>query len=153
MRRVPVFVLAVLVLAACGKSASPGAQGTPTPSAAATEEPSAEPTLAQCGPEPTTLAKAPKLPTGFPSPGELSYSRSQKAGPSTIVTGFWNAPLDEVFREYEDSFDGSPFQITHDEQEEQDAEINFSGQGQTGQIKLEEECEGRVTVTITMRPS
>jgi hypothetical protein len=46
------------------------------------------------------LAKAPKLPAGYPKPAEVTYVSAVQAGPSLIVRGYFAAPLDEALNEY-----------------------------------------------------
>jgi hypothetical protein len=118
------------------------------------EDKEKEQASAACGPAPATLAKPPRLPSGFPSPGDVTYTGSHKAGPSTIVDGYWDGDVDAAFDGYKDAFDNaSGYDVTKDEHEEDDAEVNFSGGGTTGQVKLLQTCADRTTVTITIRPA
>ena len=108
---------------------------------------------ATCGPTPSALAQVPTLPSGFPTPDEVSYTSTSQAGPSTIVAGFWQGDLVDAFDGYKAAFQQAGYQVTKEEKEADDAEVNFSGGNSTGQVKLREECEGRTTLTITIRPS
>jgi hypothetical protein len=138
MRRTAVFLVAVaLMVAACSKSES---------------EREGEGKEGPCGPAPAALAAAPTFPPGFPSPSELKYTDSQVAGPSTIVQGYWDGDLADAFDGFKDAFTGAGYTVTSDEKEADDAEVNFSGGNATGQVKLVTECEGRTSVTITVRP-
>lgn len=105
-----------------------------------------------CSPAPATLATAPTLPPGFPSPAELHYTDSQVAGPSTIVQGYWDGDLEAAFEGFKNAFAGVGYTVTHDEKEADDAEVNFSGGNSTGQVKLVVECTARTLATITIRP-
>ena len=105
-----------------------------------------------CGPAPTAASESPTLPSGFPSPEEVTYTGSSQAGPSTIVNGYWDGDLAEAFDAYKEGFESAGYTVTKDEMEEDDGEVGFSGGDSTGQVKLEEECEGRTTITITVRP-
>ena len=45
------------------------------------------------------------------------------------------------------------YSVTKEEQDAADAEVNFEGAGQSGQVKLLQTCKTRTTVTITIRPA
>jgi hypothetical protein len=106
-----------------------------------------------CGQAPAALAGKPALPAGFPSPTAVVYTGRKTQGPTTIVSGYWNGDLDAAFNGYRGALSGAAgYSVTHDEQEKDDAEVNFSGHAKTGQVKLKVECEGRTTVTLTIRP-
>ena len=45
------------------------------------------------------------------------------------------------------------YSVTKEEQDEADAEVNFTGAGNSGQVKLLQTCEDRTTVVITIRPA
>jgi hypothetical protein len=107
---------------------------------------------AACGPAPAEIANAPTLPDGFPTPDGVTYTSSRAAGPSTIVDGYRNGELDAAFEAYKDGFASAGYDVTKDEQEEDDAEVNFDGSGTDGQVKLRQECADRTTVSITVRP-
>jgi hypothetical protein len=92
------------------------------------------------------------LPPNFPVPGEAVLTGSSKAGPSQIVEGFFEADIEAAFPEYEDAFEEADYEITKDEQEEDDAEIFFAGDNTTGQVNMFAECEGRTKLRITIRP-
>jgi hypothetical protein len=106
-----------------------------------------------CGQAPAAMADQPTLPGGFPSPASVVYTAQKTQGPTTIVTGYWNGDLDAAFNGYRGALSGAAgYSVTHDEQEKDDAEVNLSGHAKTGQVKLKVECEGRTTVTLTIRP-
>ena len=94
------------------------------------------------------------LPQGFPTPGDVTYVKSEKAGPSQVVEGYAEGDLEDVYDEWHGQFEDSDYDITFDEREDHDAEISFEGGGQSGQVKLADECgEGRLYVRITSRPT
>ena len=134
-----VFVLlgVGVVAAACGKSEKDKAQA---------ERP--------CGPAPAALIDTePALPSGFPTPSQVTYTASKKAGPSSIAGGYYQGDIDAAFKGYEDALKGaSGYDVTHSEHEAVDAEVNFAGHGQSGQVKLLQGCKDRTRVTITSRP-
>ncbi|HEX6699760.1 MAG TPA: hypothetical protein VF101_03440 [Gaiellaceae bacterium] len=106
-----------------------------------------------CAAAPAAMSAEPKLPAGFPTPSEVTYTGEKAAGPSTIVEGYWNGEIDDAFDGYKSAFDDAGYDVTKDEHEEVDAEVNFSGGSSTGQVKLVQECKDRTTVSITVRPS
>jgi hypothetical protein len=105
-----------------------------------------------CGPAPAALAGKPKLPAAFPTPDGVTYTSSTEKGPSTVVEGFREGGIDEAFDAYNDAFPKAGYDVTKDEHEEVDAEVNFSGGGTDGQVKLLQTCKDRTSVTITVRP-
>jgi hypothetical protein len=106
-----------------------------------------------CPPAPRALAKAPALPPGFPSPPQVTYTEDLQAGPAEIVRGYWRGDIDETFDGYKQAFEESDYEVTKEEQEDVDAEVNFAGRGVSGQVKLLEACRDRTSVSITVRPA
>jgi len=106
-----------------------------------------------CSAAPAALPKQPQLATGFPSPSEMTYTEERDIGPSHIVEGYWDGDIESAFEGYKESFDGTDYSVTKEEREEDDAEVNFAGQGVSGQVKLLQLCKDRTDVTITTRPS
>jgi hypothetical protein len=138
MRRIlAVSMVMMAVLAACSKgegNTGEGDKGT-------------------CGPIPTAVGQVPNLPSGFAVPDGVTITSVSKAGPSTIVEGSFEGDLDTAFEAFKDGFEKADFDVTKSEQEEDDAEVNFSGANTTGQVKLSVPCEGRVGISITIRPA
>jgi hypothetical protein len=116
------------------------------------EEPAAEGTRAECTDEIPASVDIPDLPPNFPVLGEAVLTGSSEAGPSLIVDGFFQADIEEAFPEYKEAFEAAGYDITKDEQEEDDAEVFFAGDNTTGQVNMFAECEGRVKLRITIRP-
>jgi hypothetical protein len=105
--------------------------------------------------EMTAMSGKTGLPADFPTIGDITYVKSEKAGPSTIVEGYADGDLEDVYNELHDAFESSDYDITFDEREEHDAEISFEGGGQSGQVKFADECgqDGRLYVRVTSRPT
>jgi hypothetical protein len=105
--------------------------------------------------EMTAMSGDTGLPANFPVPGEVTWVKSEKAGPSTIVEGYGEDEMDDLYDEWHEQFESSDYKITFDEKEEHDAEISFEGGGQSGQVKLADECgeSGRVYARVTSRPT
>jgi hypothetical protein len=152
MRRIPAFLLLVvaamtlgIALAACGGGESEEDE--------AAEEARSEAFAPIC--EMTAMSGETGLPAGFPVPGEVTWVKSEKAGPSTIVEGWAEEDMDDLYDDWHSQFESSDFAITFDEKEEHDAEISFEGGGQSGQVKLADECgdSGKVYARVTSRPT
>lgn len=94
------------------------------------------------------------LPAAFPVPGELTFTRVRKDGPTIVVDGYWTSGLDEAYKEFSDQVEEAGYSILFREKEEDDAEISYKGSGRTGQIALREDCSESDTtrVHITSRP-
>jgi hypothetical protein len=94
------------------------------------------------------------LPADFPTPDSVTWVKSEEAGPSRVVEGYAEGDLEEIYDDWHGLFEDSDYEITFDEQEEHDAEISFDGGGQSGQVKLADECaEGKVYARVTSRPT
>src|SRR5580765_5135268 len=96
----------------------------------------------------------PMLPANFPTPGEFVITSSTQEGPTRVVVGYWEAGLDEAYREWKDQVEEAGFNVTFDELEDKDSEVAYEGSGKTGIIQLKDRCnEDEVTyVRITSRP-
>jgi hypothetical protein len=106
----------------------------------------------ECGTAPATMAGNPTLPAKFPTPANVTYTGQKKTGPSSVVSGFREGELGDAFDAYKSAFDSAGYQVTHDEKEEDDAEVNFSGGSSTGQVKMIQSCKERTSLAITIRP-
>lgn len=105
-----------------------------------------------CGEAPAEIAQQPTLPDGFPTPDGVIYTAERDAGPSHIVEAYRDGGLEDAFDAYKEAFESAGYDVTKDEREEDDAEVNFAGGGSTGQVKLEQHCESRTSIEITIRP-
>jgi hypothetical protein len=95
------------------------------------------------------------LPTDLPVPGDVTFVKTEKAGPSVVTEGWASEDLDKLYDDWHERFESSDYKITFDEKEEHDAEISFEGGGQSGQVKLAAECgdEGKTYARVTSRPT
>lgn len=139
-RLVPVILCGVLLLVACGGD-SGESEGVESSSA-----------RAECTSDIPAAADLPELPESFPVPGEAVLTNASEAGPSQILEGYFQAEIEEAFPEYEEALEEAGYEITKDEQEENDAEVFFSGDNTTGQVNMFAECKGRTKLRITIRP-
>ena len=134
-----VFVTIVLgfVLAACSDSKESDKEGLRG--------------LAACVSTPTPIAE-PKFPTPFPAIDDVTWTATNQAGPTLIALGYTDHALPELFTEMKDRFGKGGFVVEKSERDPHDAEVNFAGSTTTGQVRLAEECQGRTSVSITVRP-
>ncbi len=142
MRRtaaVRMFVALILALSSCAGD-PPGRRTDTTP-------------IPTCSLVPT-LPPPTDLPPNFPTPAGVGYYSVEKAGPSTILEGYMVAvTLEDAFAAWKRAFDVAGYQVTDEEREEFDAEVNFAGGSSTGQVRLNAgECAGSVFVGVTIRP-
>jgi len=95
------------------------------------------------------------LPADFPTIAQITFVKSEEAGPSRIVEGYGEGDLEDLYDDLHGAFEDSDYDITFDEREDHDAEISFEGGGVSGQVKFADECgEGdRVYVRVTSRPT
>ncbi len=130
------FALLVGVLASCGGDKD----------AAALEK--------ACPNAPARMKNVPKLPGGFPTTKGLIYTGIKQAGPATIVAGYIASALGDAHTAIATSVkNASGYNVTKEEQDKANAEVNFSGRGNSGQAKLVQTCRARTNVTITIRPA
>ena len=107
-----------------------------------------------CGAAPAALKTAPKLPGAFPTAKGVAYTSVSKDGPATIAAGYLNDTIGPAHDAYVAAVSGAPgYSVTKEEQDAADAEVNFSGGGNSGQVKLLQTCKSRTNVTITIRPA
>lgn len=107
-----------------------------------------------CGAAPAALKTSPKLPGAFPTAKGVVYTSVSKDGPATIAAGYMNDTIGPAHDAYVAAVSGaSGYSVTKEEQDAADAEVNFSGAGNSGQVKLLQTCKTRTNVTITIRPA
>ena len=94
----------------------------------------------------------PKLPTPFPEIGDVTWTATNEAGPSRVIQGYTGDALGDLYNELKDKFGQGGFTVVKSERDPHDAEVNFSSAKNTGQVRLAEECQGRTSVTVTIRP-
>jgi hypothetical protein len=105
-------------------------------------------------PDPTAMTGSPKLlPSAFPTPSGVTYVDERKDGPTTIVDAFRTGDLSSLYDAYRGALATNGWNVTKNEHDAADAEVNFAGSSTTGQVKLKQECKTRTSVTLTIRPA
>jgi hypothetical protein len=137
LRKIVVTFLLGLMLAACSDSTESDKEGLRG--------------LAACVSTPTPIAE-PKFPTPFPAIDDVTWTATNQAGPTLIALGHTDLSLPELFTEMKDKFGKEGFVVEKSERDPHDAEVNFAGSTTRGQVRLAEECRGRTSVSITVRP-
>ena len=134
---IPLLAVLVLALAACG--------GDDKEKAALTKAcPTARP----------RMKSTPTLPGKFPNIEGIVYTGVGKQGPATVATGYIAKAVGPAHEAYSNAVKGTAgYSVTKDEQDAADAEVNFTGAGNSGQVKLLQTCKRRTQVTITIRPA
>jgi hypothetical protein len=139
LNRLPVLVLlpiCLLALAACG------------------DDKDKEGLSKACGITAPVLKSVPNLPGKFPAAQGIVFTGVKKTGPTTVATGYIAQTIGPAHDAYTKTVQGATgYSITKNEQDVADAEVNFSGAGNSGQVKLLQECKSRTNVTITIRPA
>jgi hypothetical protein len=107
-----------------------------------------------CAAAPAKMPNVPQLPGNFPLAKQLNVVSVQKDGPATVVSGWMGLKITPAHQAWSNTLGGaSGWSITKEEQDAADSEVNFSGNGKSGQVKMIQECVSRTTVKITIRPA
>ena len=94
------------------------------------------------------------LPANFPSWDEVTYTFKEQEGPTLVVKGWFDGPLEAAYREFKERFEEANYTILFDELEEKDSEISYKAPdgATTGQLALRDECDNdHIYVRITNR--
>ena len=103
--------------------------------------------------EGTALSGDSGLPAGFPKPSGVTYVKTRKEGPTTVVNAYYAGDLDAAFNAYKDAFRPAGYDVPFNEKEDKDAEVSYEKSGgTTGLVALKAECDnGHISVRITSR--
>jgi hypothetical protein len=97
------------------------------------------------------------LPDDFPELPGVTITKSVEAGPSTIVDGYFEGPLEDAYSQFKSAFRAAGYSVIFDEIEAQDSEVAYIGgkPQRSGFVAMRENCEesGRISVHITNRPA
>jgi hypothetical protein len=101
------------------------------------------------------LSGAPKLPSGWPDLGEVTFTQQQTLGPTEVVEGYFDGDIEAAHDSFKSELEDAGFEILFDELEERDSEVSWKGEGRSGQVALREECgsEDKIYVKVTNRPA
>jgi hypothetical protein len=118
------------------------------------EEKDKEGLTKDCPAAPAATTGSHTLPGNFPAPAAMVFTGIKKDGPSTIASGYLNGDLTHAHTTFANAVKGaSGYAVTKEEQDAADSEVNFTGAGNSGQVKMNQDCRDRTTVTITIRPA
>ena len=107
-----------------------------------------------CPAAPAAMTGSHTLPGSFPTPAAMVFTGVKKDGPSTIASGYVPGSLTHSHEAFSKTIKAaSGYEVTKEEQDAADSEVNFSGAGNSGQVKMNQDCRDRTTVTITIRPA
>lgn len=107
-----------------------------------------------CPIPPPALKSKPTLPGSFPDAQGIVYTELKKDGPTTVVSGYLNDTIGPAHQAYSAAVKSAAgYSVTKEEQDAADSEVNFSGNGKSGQVKMLQICRERTQVTITIRPA
>jgi hypothetical protein len=107
-----------------------------------------------CPAAPAALTGSTALPGNFPTPAAFVFMGIKKDGPSTVASGYLNGSLTHAHQSFAKAVQNAPgYDVTKEEQDPADSEVNFEGAGNSGQVKMNQDCRDRTTVTITIRPA
>jgi hypothetical protein len=107
-----------------------------------------------CAGAPAQLHSHPTLPGKFPDAKGIVYTAVEKDGPATVASGYLNLTIGAAHQAYSQAIkNASGYTVTKEEQDAADSEVNFQGNGRSGQVKMVQTCKSRTSVTITIRPA
>ncbi len=99
----------------------------------------------------------PELPADFPQVEGMTYTKSQRAGPSEIADGYYEGDLRSAYEAWKSALEDAGYTITFDEIETHDSEVAYRGgaESRSGIVALRNSCKesGRISVHITSRPA
>ena len=139
-----VLAALVLIVAGCGSKKESGD----------TDQAVSKATEAVCNG--SALTGSVKLPAGFPQIAEATYTKQSTAGPTDIVLGYFKGNVKAAHDTFKTELQSAAgYQVTHDELDEHDSEVNWRGVGRTGQVAIKEQCgaDDKMYLRITNRPS
>jgi hypothetical protein len=132
----PLLVAVALALTACGDDKDKEAMNKSCPAAR------------------PAMKTPPTLPGNFPNATGMTYTGVGKEGPTTVATGYIAQKIGPAHQTFSQAIKStSGYTVTKEEQDVADSEVNFSGAGKSGQVKLLQTCRDRTQVTITIRPA
>jgi hypothetical protein len=103
----------------------------------------------------SALSSTTKLPPNFPNVAQSTYTKESAEGPTDITEGYFMGAVKEGHDAYKSALGTNGYQVTHDEFDEHDSEVNWEGHGRSGQVALREQCgeNDKIYVKVTNRPA
>lgn len=92
-----------------------------------------------------------QLPTLFPTPRGITYGAVSTNGPATVIHAYSSSSRLITFDLYKRDLASKPYQVSQSRYSDQDAEIDFQGNGVSGQVAVLSGCQGVVPVNITLQ--
>ncbi|HEY6835240.1 MAG TPA: hypothetical protein VI142_02115 [Gaiellaceae bacterium] len=133
----------VLALAGCGSSKKTETKG----------ETDTVGTQAAC--DASALSSTTKLPPNFPKVAQATYTTESTEGPTDLTEGYFMGSVKDGHEAYKTALGTNGYEVTDDELDEHDSEVNWKGHGRSGQVALREQCgeSDKIYVKVTNRPA
>jgi len=140
-----VLAAVVFIVAGCG-SKKESEKGD-------TDQAQTKATQAAC--DGSALTATTKLPPNFPTVAQATYTKESTEGPTDVTEGFFMGSVKDAHSAYTSALGTNGYQVTHDELDEHDSEVNWEGHGRSGQVAIREQCgEGdKVYLHVSNRPA
>ena len=78
----------------------------------------------------------------------MVFTQTGLQGPSTVVDGYAEKDLGDVYSAYKQVLAKDPYAVTKSERDPHDAEVNYSTAEGSGQVRLGEACKDRTSVRV-----
>jgi hypothetical protein len=101
------------------------------------------------------LSSTTKLPANWPQVSSATYTKESTDGPTNIVEGYFSGSVKDGHSAYKQALGTNGYEVTDDELDAHDSEVNWKGHGRSGQVALREQCgeNDKIYVKITNRPA
>jgi MFS family permease len=99
----------------------------------------------QCDPPPSG-----RVSVHFPTAGS-TYTSSERAGRTTIVTGFREGSIREANSQYQAALSLAGYDVLYSQVDPADSEVFFRNEAAAGQVAMTQECRTRIQLRITIR--
>ena len=103
----------------------------------------------------SALSDTPKLPPNFPGVSNATFTKESTEGPTDVTEGYFMGSVSDGHDAFKQALGTNGYTVTHDELDEHDSEVNWSGHGRSGQVALREQCgeSDKIYVKVTNRPA
>ena len=69
------------------------------------------------------LSEAPRLPSGWPDMGEVTFTQQRTQGPTEVVEGYFDGDIEAAHDDCKRELEAAGYKIVFDELEEHDSEV------------------------------